>query len=232
MPRKNIVKKFVAGGHYHIYNRGIEKRNIFLDEQDYRTFLYLLKQYLSPPEVNPIKNQIYPKTLHGEISLLSYCLMPNHFHLLVGQEIENGITQLLRSISTNYVMYFNKRYNRVGPLFQSAYKAVLIDDDDYLLHTSRYIHLNPFELLANDLKKLGDYPYSSYGDYLGLRNTKWIDIKEILSYFESAKKNELNDLRGIFSYQGFVEDYKVEFDRFENLLLEQEGLTLTRVRPS
>lgn len=213
MPSKYSQKNYIAGGYYHIYNRGVEKRNIFLDDRDYKTFLYFLKQYLSQPELEFKKFK--RRSLAEEIKLLAYCLMPNHFHLLLRQESERGITKLMRAICTNYAMYFNKRYNREGSLFQGIYKAVLIKNDDYLLHLSRYIHLNPFDLEKRDFNKLIDYPYSSYGDYLGQRKTNWLDTEEILNYFGSARRKELRD---IFSYQSFVKDYKEEFDKVGLLL--------------
>ena len=236
MPRKNSLKTYVEGGYYHIYNRGVEKRNIFLDDRDYKVLLHFLKTYLSPlppkedlpqrrPEIGVTPVRIRPiKTVHGVISLLAYCLMPNHFHLLVKQEARDGISRLMNRIGTNYGMYFNKRYERVGPLFQGVYKAVLIDNEAQFLHLSRYIHLNPYEIEGGDFEKLVDYPYSSYGDYLGVRNTGWVKTDEILSYFGSggsipgAKAGEDHH-----SYQSFVEDFKGEYDLTGATLDAPEG---------
>ncbi len=182
MPAKHLVKQYVTGGYYHIFNRGVEKRKIFLDEQDYKTFLSFLKLYLEPRISKPkdLKEaKLLKRSLAKEAKLLAYCLMPNHFHLLLKQETLNGMTKLTRAISTNYAMYFNTKYERVGPLFQGNYKAVLVDSEEQLLHLSRYIHLNPVEITKN----FKDYPYSSFGDYIGKRATKWVDPKLILSYF-------------------------------------------------
>lgn len=221
MPRKNSLKIYVEGGYYHLYNRGVEKRNIFLDDRDYKVFLHFLKKYLSPPAsistsltestltgVTPVRQRPI-QTVYGVVTLLVYCLMPNHFHLLVKQDIKEGITKLMNRIATNYGMYFNKRYERVGSLFQGVYKAVLIDNEEQLLHLSRYIHLNPFEIENGKLDKLIDYPYSSYGDYLGQRKTKWLKIDEILLYFKTRKRTDAVDY---LSYQSFVEDYKEKYD--------------------
>lgn len=216
MPRKNSLKTYVENGYYHIYNRGVEKRKIFVDNRDYKVFLYFLKKYLqsiNPNDLDPFKKQ---KNLADEIILLVYCLMPNHFHLLVKQKSKDGITKLMKRISTNYAMYFNKRYERVGPLFQGVYKAVLIETDEQLLHTSRYIHINPSEFKSISLKKLDDYLYSSYGDYLGGRRTEWLHTEEILPFFKTKKRTGLVDF---FSYQAFVEDYKGDFDQ-SDLALE------------
>lgn len=140
MPAKNSIKQYVENGYYHLYNRGVEKRNIFLDDQDYSVFLGYIKQYLGPHEGSD------PKSLVDDIDLIAFCLMPNHFHFLAKQKTIDGITKFMRAICTNYVMYFNKKYERVGTLFQGKYKGVLLDNDTYLLHLSRYIHLNPIKI--------------------------------------------------------------------------------------
>ena len=209
MPAKNVLKSYVEQGYYHIYNRGVEKRKIFLDEQDYKVFLKYLKIYLEPPAKIPerkitIRNYTFTapakplKNYHGQVELLSYCLMPNHFHLLIKQNAKNSIELFMRSLATKYSIYFNKKYDRVGPLFQGAYKAVLVDEEKYLLHLSRYIHLNPVKESPLHMS------YSSYSDYIGKRQTGWINTKIVLSYFKTAQKTSLRD---ILSYQSFVEDF-------------------------
>ncbi|MDZ7587215.1 MAG: transposase [Patescibacteria group bacterium] len=196
MPHKNTVKHFVENGVYHAYNRGVEKRKIFLDDQDYRVFLHLLKYYLSPIDAKtkhpiietgnqPLLRPRPLKNLENEIELIAYCLMPNHFHLLLKQISIDGMTKLLRRIATTYALYFNRRYQRVGYLFQGHYKAVLIDNDPALLHISRYIHLNPQELTRMDLVS---YPYSSYPYFLGLKTAGWIKPKLVLSLFNTSYK--------------------------------------------
>lgn len=218
MPAKNILKPYVENGFYHLYNRGVEKRIIFQDDQDYRVFLYYLKLYLSPPSSeegkNVSKGYSFTKSVrrrplnnfYQAISLLTYCLMPNHFHLLIKQKPANGIEKFMRSLGTKYVQYFNKRYERIGPLFQDTYKAVLIESDEQLLHLSRYIHLNPLENNKKkySLQRILLNSYSSYADYLGKRKTSWLHPEEILSFFKTAQRASLKD---ILSYQSFVEDY-------------------------
>lgn len=220
MPAKNSLKFYIENGYYHIYNRGVEKRDIFLDENDYRMFLYQLKYYLGIPKEDDIKQK--KRSIRSEIVLLGYCLMPNHFHLFIKQLTKTGMTKLLRAICTNYVCYFNKRYKRVGTLFQGKYKAALIENEPNLLHVSRYIHINPLELDRVGPWKgsdpLGQYPYSSYSFYLGLKAADWLNSNEILGYFKSAQKIHLRD---ILSYQSFVEDYPVDSkDYIKNLALE------------
>lgn len=219
MPNANTVRHFVTDGIYHIYNRGVEKRNIFLDDQDYAVFLHLLKYYLSPIDPDKIHpflefqnfKVIRPrplKNIEKEIDLLAYCLMPNHFHILLKQTNIDGTTRLLRRISTTYAMYFNKRYNRVGYLFQGKYKAVLIQTDSYLLHVSRYIHLNPHDLQTLTGSDLVNYPYSSYKYYLGLAHTGWVKPDMILSYFDKSRL--LPFLKKYPSYEEFVEKYPAD----------------------
>lgn len=212
MPTKNTIKTYITDGIYHIYNRGVDKREIFLGERDYNIFLYYLRSYLLPvsAQEKPPSNIRYLQnfTLYNEIRLIAYVLMPNHFHLLVQQKSEKAITEYMKRLSNGYVEYFNKRYERAGALFQSRYKAVLINDDNYLLHLTRYIHLNPLELFTIDkdiFNKLQHYPFSSYPDYIGKRNSGWLNNKMILEYF---KNNQ--DQYGFGSYEEFVEQYALE----------------------
>ncbi len=218
MPSKNILKTYIENGFYHIYNRGVEKRNIFLDEQDYKVFLSYLKIYLSPKEesvdgVNNNENLDYVdknikisrlytlNNFFNKIDLICYVLMPNHFHLELRQANKKDIEVFMRSLITKFSMYFNKKYKRVGPLFQGRYKAVLILGDEYLLHLSRYIHLNPLELLSNG-QLLQSYPWSSYLAYINNINVKWLKKDLIMANFI---KNTLN----LFcTYKSFVENYE------------------------
>lgn len=220
MPHRHTIKTFVENSYYHVYNRGVEKRKIFLDDQDYRVFIHLLKYYLSPnPQDNQNKHpitevtniaQIRPRPLAnlGEnLELIGFCLMPNHFHLLIKQFSKDGLTQLMRRLLTTYSMYFNKRYKRVGYLFQGRYKAVLITDDRILLHISRYIHLNPKELTAMTRTDLVNYPYSSYSYYLDLKHADWIKPLIILKFFDNTDK--LPFLLQYPSYKKFVEGSEI-----------------------
>src|SRR3989339_150289 len=142
MPAKNSVKIYVSQGFYHVYNRGVEKRVIFLDEQDYRVFIHYLELYLSPKDelINRIRAQINltgteknlriakiltSENFYKKIELLCYILMPNHYHIILKQNEQNGMKLFMHSLIMRYVQYFNKKYERVGPLFQGRYKAVL-----------------------------------------------------------------------------------------------------------
>lgn len=216
MPAKNSIKQYIENGHYHVYNRGVEKRDIFIDYQDYSVFLNYMKEYLDPSGSDP-------HSLSNQLSLLAFCLMPNHFHLLIKQSSIDGITKLLRAVSTRYVMYFNKKYERVGTLFQGKFKAVLVQEDAHLLHLSRYIHLNPHP--GSDPKL---YKYSSYGHYLSRKNFEWLNTKEILSYFKSTSNFAIKDY---FSYESFVDDFEIESELILGNLTLEQGRTLQPDKP-
>ncbi|OGM14318.1 hypothetical protein A3A76_00025 [Candidatus Woesebacteria bacterium RIFCSPLOWO2_01_FULL_39_23] len=208
MTQRYRVKTYVEDAYYHVFNRGVEKRTIFEDDNDYSLYLHLLKYYLSPENqglFHPSENYatyniIRPRpltNLSNEIDLLAYCLMPNHFHLLIKQKTKNGMTKLLRSISTTYAMYFNKKYDRVGPLFQGRYKAALVDNDNYLIHISRYIHLNPLDLALTGTDPV-NYPYSSFAYYVGKKQADWLKPNKVLELF---KKDGL--FPSMFKYRSY-----------------------------
>lgn len=213
MPARNSRKIYIKNGIYHVYNRGVEKRDIFSDTQDYKVLLKFLKESLSDPsklEKKPINFNLQgqafkgmpriPKNFHKNIELISYCLMPNHFHLLIRQTDNTSLQKYMQSLVTRYSIYFNKKHKRIGSLFQGRYKAVLIQEDTYLLHLSRYIHLNPLEYTNNLVEA-----YSSYADYLGLRKTDWVEPKFILNYFNQKLAPEFKIFN---SYKDFVEKNK------------------------
>src|SRR3989344_7619419 len=147
MPSKYRIRNFEENGYYHLFNRGVEKKKIFLDNQDYKIFLYYSFVYLKPlndvlstyPQL-PIR--LHSKNLSGEIDLISYCLMPNHFHLLLKQYTKTGFSKLAKQTTNAYTEYFNKKYKRTGSLMQGTFKSVKVNTDEQLVHLSRYIHLN------------------------------------------------------------------------------------------
>lgn len=157
---------FITGQIYHIYNRGCEKRLIYDDRRTFKRFLnsavYYQHQGPKPKFSKYIKSD---RDLNSnlKVEIIAYCLMPNHYHFLVKQLQDGGITEMFSRLGNSYTKYFNIRYDRVGPLFQGEFKAVLIEDDEQLLHVSRYIHLNPVaSYLAT---KPEDYEWSSYNAY-------------------------------------------------------------------
>lgn len=141
MPAKNSIKVYAENGYYHLYNRGVDKRVIFGDAQDYVVFLSYLKTYLLPKNEAELRQKLADSTISykekdkilnllrlnnfaDEITLICYCLMPNHFHLLIKQNSANSIDRFMNSLCTRYTMYFNRKYKRIGPLCQDVYKRV------------------------------------------------------------------------------------------------------------
>ncbi len=229
MPAKNSQKNYLENGYYHLYNRGVEKRTIFLDNQDYSVFLSYLKTYLLPknekeleniildPESTPIEKDKARKLLilnnfSEEITFLAYCLMPNHFHFFVKQKTPDSIDKFMNSLCTRYSMYFNKKYKRVGSLYQGVYKAVLISSESQFLHLSRYIHKQAISLQGETLHSFEHQP-SSYEDYVGLRKTEWINPEEILSYFSKSYP--------ALSYRAFL-NQEGNIAQIKNIILEED----------
>lgn len=211
MPSRNALKEYEAGGYYHIYNRGVAKQTIFKTDKDYKTFLSYLQFYLSPPPMDLRGQSSQAQQIHippskqlknyaDEITLLAYCLMPNHFHLLIRQISEHGMDHFMRSVITKYVRYFNSHYQRVGHLFQDRYKAVKITNENQFTYISKYIHRNPLAVLScqDCPRRLSDYTYSSYGNYLKQFQQDWVKAEDILSYFSKTNPKS--------SYQSFVEE--------------------------
>ncbi len=204
MPTKNRVKVYVADAYYHVYNRGVNKQPIFIDNTDYSVFLNLFKRYLADSPPSDSYGRSY-ENISDKVEVLAYCLMPNHFHLLVYQKDEMGMANLLRRLSTTYSVYFNRKYHRVGQLFQDAYKASRITSDGYLQHISRYIHLNP--------DKWRQWDFSSLGYYLGNKDAPWINQKRILGLF----KNRSDYMDFLADYQ----DYKRSLDKIKSELADK-----------
>ncbi len=141
--------------------------NIFVDGQDFLNFLKRLNTVLGKQQGSSLRIRPLPT---GAFTILSYCLMPNHFHLLIRQNTELSAAKLISKVCTSYSMYFNKKYSHIGGVFQDQYKAVPIDNDAYLLWVSAYIHQNP--VVGGLVESLADYPWSSYLDYVGKRHGK------------------------------------------------------------
>lgn len=192
--RRNF--NFSVSEFYHLYNRGNDKRIIFKDGNDYARFVVLL--HLLNNSASTHINDLFPrgrssgKNMNSKViweikideedrlvDIGAYCLMSNHFHLLVREKEEGGISKFMKKLSTGYVMYFNKKYERTGGLFEGRFKATHINKDNHLKYLFSYIHLNPVKFIdpkwkekgISDKEKirkyLGNYKYSSYPDYIG-----------------------------------------------------------------
>ena len=161
---KRDYKVTGKGGYFHLFNRGNGLQDIFLDKEDYEFFIFKLKQNLFPDET---LKRMRPLP-EGSFSILSYCLMPNHFHLLLRQNKEYTVQQLLLRVSTSYSKYFNKKYKKVGHVFQDRFKQVNIEDDEQLLWIHAYINLNP--IIDKLIKDMNIYKWSSYNEMIGKPN--------------------------------------------------------------
>ncbi|MFA6257089.1 MAG: transposase [Candidatus Paceibacterota bacterium] len=178
--------KFELGEFYHVYNRGVEKRVIFKGNRDYDRFLVLLyiansNEALHINDYGPLRSikDIFQKD-RGKplVAIGAYCLMPNHFHLLLTPLVENGISKFMLKLQTGYSMYFNKKNDRVGALFQGVFKSQHIDNDRFLRYIYAYLHLNQAKLKNSEWKKqpkkflkelkkfISEYPYSSLQEYI------------------------------------------------------------------
>lgn len=203
MPSRNIVKAYAPDSYYHVYNRGVEKRRIFLDDQDHGVFLNLLKRYLAGQEERDPSGRRFDD-LSGAVELLAFCLMPNHFHLLIYQHDPKGMSKLLQRVMTAYVGYFNRKHTRVGCLFQDRFKAALIDREPYLWHISRYIHLNPLDLGL----PVETYAFSSYRYYLGQRQARWLHPQRILALHEHSHQRYADFVGDSVDYKRSLADVK------------------------
>ena len=205
MPSIYYSRNFRQNNYYHIFNRGANKLNIFKDKNDYLVFTDILKYYLKHPTGMALsnlnrkpKNYEVPYLVKLSFELHAYCLMPNHFHLLVYQKNKpknkNNIQNFMKRLTITYSMFTKYKYKRSGTLFQGKYKNVLVDSKEQLIHLSKYIHRNPLPLLKS--QPLSAYPYSSYQDYLGNLDRSWLKTSTILGYYP---KNPIKQ------YQKFVE---------------------------
>lgn len=193
---------------YHIYNRGVDKRVVFEDEKDYMRFINKLLEFNQNKEKEPLF-----------VDIICFCLMPNHFHMILRPIAENGITDFMRRLSTGYAMYFNRKHKRKGVLFETNYKSILIENEEYLKHLSRYIHLNPKAIVnsSNDFVEnilpaseiLKKYRWSSFLDYIGINN--FPDHTNRLPL--------LNIFGGQDNYRNYINEWRTE-DESEFIELE------------
>jgi len=185
---------FASGEYYHLYNRGTEKRIIFCDKKDYQYFLFLMYicNTTKSIELRKIgKNFDRKETL---VDTGAYCLMPNHFHILVREKANAGISKYMLKLMTAYSMYFNKKYKRTGKLYEGVFKSIHVGNDNYLKYLYSYIHLNPAKLIEKNWKEnknrdavnllnyVFDYPYSSLKEYLD-NDLKIINPSQFPNYF-------------------------------------------------
>lgn len=213
MPYRKV--KFVNGEYYHVFNRGVGKMPIFLSSFDYRRFLKTAFFYQidgSKPRFSNFNAAIDKLDESKKIvEIISYCLMPNHFHFLLRQERGGGLVEFVRKLSNSFAKYFNTKNDRVGSLFQGEFKAVHVTSDEQLIHLSRYIHLNP--LVGHIVFDISSYNWSSYLEYIGLTTKEDKCAKNaILEFFKSPNE-----------YKKFVhdqEDYAKKLESVKHLYID------------
>lgn len=217
MPSQYTVRNYVSGGTYHIYNKTADTKILFKDETDFKTFLFYLFVYLQPLktvlksyENLPFRLQI--KNLHKEIDCLAYCLMPDHFHLLLRQTSEDAIPKLMKQLTNAYTEYYNKKYNTHGPLLQGRYKAVGIEKDQQTLQLSRFIHLHP--VVTKLVSHANEYEWSSMNEYENKATESICNKRVILSYYSSEKAHSkfVND----------IHEYNEHLPSLRSLVIEKE----------
>ena len=214
-----------VGEYYHFYNRGNDKRLIFLNKKDYERFVILL--YIcnnkNPIHLSDYKSSTRPNLFHlikqdlPLVSIGAWCLMPNHFHILIKEIEEGGASIFMQKLSTAYTMYYNIKHGKTGSLFSGRFKAKHLDYDEYLKYQYAYIHLNPISIIDGGWKKkqiedrdkaknfLNKYPYSSYIDYCDKDRpeSKILCKTAFPEYFETAT-----------DFQGMVDEW-INFDELE-----------------
>lgn len=220
------VTPLVTNEIYHVVNRGVNHQPIFGDRYDYRragkTIAYY--QFAKPPIRFSFLNRLSQEELgamlkelkekgQNLVTLIAYCLMPNHLHLLMRQEEDNGISKFMSKVQNSYTRYYNSRHERDGHLFKGQFKAIRIETEEQLVHTSRYIHLNPFtSYVVNSTEQLKNYEWSSLSQYIHEDKNGFCKPEAVLSRFKSPKKY----LQFIFDQK----DYQRELSGIKHLALE------------
>lgn len=211
---------------YHIFNRGVERRPIFTHKWEYRRALDTISYYRFLE--SPIRYSKYITlekkrriqlleallTSKLQVDILAYCLMPNHFHLLLKQAADAGISRFVSKFCDSYSKYFNVKHDRVGPLFQGPFKAVRVESEEQLIHLSRYIHLNPTSSFLIKESELDSYPWSSLPEYLAPQGNTVSNPKCIGGLFKSPGK-----------YRDFVHnqiDYAQKLEHIKHLVFDGE----------
>lgn len=215
----------VTGEIYHIFNRGIDSRITFSNQKEFIRAYQIIKYYRfsSPPmklskflRISDSKRQGLQESSWGEkfVSIMCYCLIPNHFHFILRQEMDCGISKFLSLFQNSYTRYFNTKNDRVGQLFLDNFKNVLIESEEQFLHLSRYIHLNPYSSsVVKDLNDLYRYEWSSLSEYIGGSEDTICEKEMLVNYFKTKE-----------SYKKFVSDraeYQRELKKNESLLIDE-----------
>lgn len=209
---------------YHVFNRGVERRPTFTNKWELDRALLTLNFYrfaqlpikLSKFLVLPVNEQtklmVKIEDSAKLVEIICFCLMPNHFHLMLKQKLDQGISTFISNFTNSYTRYFNTKHDRIGPLFQGIFKAVRIESDEQLVHVSRYIHLNPVSSFLIKPETLRSYQWSSYPEFVGLSDKNPVNKKIVLNLFSSKKKYEKFVLDQV--------DYARQLELIKHLVIE------------
>lgn len=226
MPAKDKKDENPIINYYHIYNRSFENIDLFSDSEDYKTFLTYLQDYIAPQRNRDelkksfsVKGREYkgvphlPKNYFNQVNLLAYNLMPDHFHLVIAERSYKSMQKFVRSLCTRYAIYFNKKQHRRGSLFIGPYKSVKLVNAQQLLYLTRFLHHEAVSKnTADDLEST----YSTYQEYIGVRQSNWINSTGVLELFENLKNS--GQLSGVNDYAGFINNSQL--DGLEQKILE------------
>lgn len=223
---------------FHVLNRGVDKRKIFLSDSDYFRFVHDLyefndknivnttfKSFCVNKELNDIASRTSDKKQRELlVDVHAFCLMPNHYHLLLTERVDGGISKFMKKVNMGYAKYFNQKYDRRGTLFEGRYKSILVENDAHFIHLPYYIHLNPLDLIMPEWRKnkiydykkaiqfLENYRWSSFIDYSGGKNFPSVISKKLLmDFFEREGRFKLN-------IQKFIQD--MDLNNLKKLSLE------------
>jgi putative transposase len=198
-----------TGEIYHVYNRGVEKRNVFSEEPDYVRFIHNLFEFNDSAPAGKYSEVRLPNMSTQRdllVEIMAFCLMPNHYHLMLRQKKDTGITEFMRKIGTGYTNHFNQKYDRVGSLFQGKYKIIHIENEHHFLYLPYYIHLNPLDMhspgwrdstIQNPKKAeefLEKYRWSSYLDYIGKKNFPSVTERGFLTNLFDGSRQYKHDM--------------------------------------
>lgn len=178
------VTPLVSGQYYHVYNRGVDKKIVFSRFGHYRRFTDTITSILETGSATKRTHYNQSLALKHKIRVIAYCLMPNHYHFLLFQNKDAGISEFMHKLDTSYTKYINLNIQRSGRFFENTFKAKHIENEHVFLHVARYIHLNP--LIANLVTDLELWPWSSYLETIGKRTPSFCTIEEIHAYFPSG----------------------------------------------
>lgn len=210
--------------YYHVYNRGVASQTTYSSKKDYERFLLCLAYYrfdvpfklshllqISQSDREELLLQLEKKG-QKDVDIIAFALMPNHFHISLQQKVEGGVSRFMKKITDSYTRYFNTKYERLGPIFQGAFKAVHVETDEQLIHLSRYIHLNPLVSFVVRDEDFLSYPWSSLKYYIG-GGASFVNTKPVLAHFKNVQE-----------YLKFVldqADYGKKLERIKHLTLEK-----------